>query len=191
MAVLKALTGWKRGGAAALAMGLAATIGSPAFGQPSALETAVKATYLYKLAPFVTWPSGALAEGAPFAICVVGSDPFGAVLDRAVAGQAVGSHPIVVRRLGRADPAAACPMMYLGGSRAQPVKDALQALKGLPVLTVTDGPGAAGVVDFAVVDGRVRLRIDDRAAAEGGLVISSKLLSLALSVRPRGAGANP
>lgn len=155
------------------------------------LETAVKATYLYKLAPFVTWPAGALPSGAPFTICVVGADPFGSILDQAVAGQALGDHKIVVRRVARADAAAACPMMYLGGSPGQSVKEALKGLRGLPVLTVTDDGASPGIVDFALVGGRVRLRIDDQAAAEGGLTISSKLLTLALSVRARTTGTRP
>jgi hypothetical protein len=56
------------------------------------------------------------------------------------------------------------------------------------VLTVTDVTAAttAGVIiRFVIKDSRVRLDIDDQAAAQGGLTISSKLLSLALSVRSR------
>jgi len=58
---------------------------APTHAQDS-LETAVKATYLYKFAPFVTWPQ----RPGPFVICVVGRDPFGPVLDQAVAGQRAG-----------------------------------------------------------------------------------------------------
>jgi hypothetical protein len=56
------------------------------------------------------------------------------------------------------------------------------------VLTVTDAeeePRATGIVNFLVVDNRVRFEIDQRAAAENHLVISSKLLSLASRVIPK------
>jgi hypothetical protein len=151
------------------------------------LETAVKAAYLYKFAPFVDWPAAAAAHaaGAPFTICVIGADPFGPVLDRAVAGQKVGDRPIAVRRLAAAAHDSPCDIAFLGGSRAQSVKDELTVLHGAPVLTITDGGTAPGVVDFALTQGRVRFRVDDQAAAEDGLTISSKLLSLAVSVRPR------
>jgi len=152
------------------------------------LETAVKATYLYKFAPFVTWPSG----GQTFTICVVGTDPFGPLLDRAVAGQQASGRPIAVRRLALADKSQPCDIAYIGGSAAQSVRDALRALHGAPVLTVTDSGSPAGVIDFTLDQGRVRFRIDDEAAAENGLVISSKLLSLAVSVNPRrGSAARP
>ncbi len=150
------------------------------------LETAVKATYLYKLAPFVEWPSRAFESPlAPVEICVVGDDPFGSVLDRAVAGQRAGSRSIFVRRLAVAHGREGCQIMYLSGSHAQSAAQALKTVRGEPVLTVTDGGGARGMVDFVLVEGRVRFRIDDRAAAESGLRISSKLLGLAVSVTPR------
>ena len=56
-------------------------------------------------------------------------------------------------------------------------------MRGAPVLTVTDDagdPAARGMIDFVLRDGRVRFRIDPRAAERSGLVISSKLLSLAV-----------
>ncbi len=149
------------------------------------LETAVKATYLYKLAPFVTWPEGS----GPFTICVVGQDPFGPQLDRAVAGQSLGARPFQVLRIDSIGPQSACQIAYLGGSRDQSVAGALHAVHGTPVLTVTDEGDASGIIEFAVRDNRVRFRIDQAAAADNGLAISSKLLSLALTVKPaRGAG---
>ncbi len=159
----------------------------PACAQES-LATDVKATYLYKLAPFIDWPTGAFAgPQSPFAICVVGKDPFGSVLDRATAGQQVAGHLIVVRRMATADRSAGCQIVYLGGGAH--VKEALLAVHGAPVLTVTDQANPPGVVDFAIDRGRVQFRIDEQAAAENGLTVSSKLLSLALSVKPRRAGS--
>jgi len=156
------------------------------------LEIAVKAAYLYKFAAFVDWPAATThPAGAPFTICVVGDDPFGPVLDRAVADQKVGDRPIAVLRLATAVHDSPCDIAFLGGSRAQSVKDELSVLHGAPVLTVTDGGAATGVVDFALTQGRVRFRVDDQAAAEDGLTISSKLLSLAVSVRPRKTSGSP
>jgi hypothetical protein len=154
------------------------------------LEVEVKATYLYKFAPFVDWPADPTAAAtAPLIICVIGTDPFGSVLDRAVAGQSVGVRPIVIRRLPVAAHDSPCQIAFLGGSKAQDVAEALRLLHGAAVLTVTDGAAQAGVVDFTVAAGRVRFNVDDQAAADNGLRISSKLLSLALSVKPRKAAA--
>jgi hypothetical protein len=175
------LAGVVRLAAATLVLSGAASAGCA----QESLETAVKAAYLYKFAPFVVWPGAAPGPGGPLVVCVVGSDPFGPVLDRAVAGQTVGDRPIVVRRLDVAAHDSPCHIAFLGGSRTQSVKEALIILHGAPVLTVTDEAGAAGAVDFALIERRVRFRIDDQAAADAGLTISSKLLSLAITVRPR------
>jgi hypothetical protein len=157
--------------------------------QAQNLEVAVKATYLYKFAPFVEWPASAFeTEMTPLSICIQGDDPFGPVLDRAVAGQRMGPHPVVVRRMARVERSSGCHVLYAGGSRAQSAIDALRAVHGAGVLTVTDSgheTGAHGIIQFRIKDGRVRFDIDDAAAAEDHLTISSKLLSLALSVRTR------
>jgi hypothetical protein len=151
------------------------------------LELAVKATYLYKLAPFVTWPASAWGDAAaPLVICIQGKDPFGPVIDRAVAGQKIGGRPVVVRRLPHVDAASGCQIAYLAGSDAQPASAALSEIGKAPVLTVTDqdrGSGEDGDVHLVLLDGRVRFVIDNGQAQHQGLAISSKLLALALKVK--------
>jgi hypothetical protein len=151
------------------------------------LELAVKATYLYKLAPFVTWPATAWgAPNAPLVICIQGQDPFGPVIDRAIAGQRIGGRQVVVRRLPHIDAASGCQIAYLAGSDAQPASVALNEIGKAPVLTVTDqdrGPGAVGDVHLVLLEGRVRFVIDNGQAQQQGLAISSKLLALALKVK--------
>jgi hypothetical protein len=152
----------------------------------TALEREVKATYLYKLAPFVEWPPTAFGSpGAPVTVCVVGDDRFGVVLDRAVEGKSRGARPIVARHLDRAGADSGCQIMYIAGSRQQSVGEALRAVEGAPVLTVTDSepPDRRGMVNFVLQDNRIRFQIDEAAAARNGLAMSAKLLELAVSVR--------
>ncbi len=144
-------------------------------------DGAVKATYLYKFAPFVTWPDAGAA--GPFILCIVGDDPFGDQVDRAVAGQSLEGRSLQVMHVETIGPKSNCAIAYLGGSRAESVSEALRAVHGTPTLTVTDEGDPPGIISFAVVEGHVRFRIDQIQARENGLVISSKLLDLALSVR--------
>jgi len=169
-------------GIALAAVLAAAAVAASAGGPP---DVAVEATYLYKFAPFVTWPDAAATR--PFTICVVGDDPFGPLLDRAVAGQTLstpsGPRPIQVTHIDTIGAHSSCDIAYLGGSRAESVAEALRAVRGAPILTVTDEDDPPGIIAFAVADGHVRFRIDQAQAQQNGLVISSKLLSLALVVR--------
>ncbi len=174
--------------AAVLATVILAQSGS-AGAQQGALETAVKATYLYKFVPFVEWPPPAFADAStPVKVCVAGEDPFGAVLDQAVAGQLAGGRPIELVRLQRAERPLPCHVLFAAGSARQPVADILRAADGQPVLTVTDGPGGPvqGIIHFVIRDNRVRFEVDARAAARNQVALSSKLLGLAVAVRQGG-----
>jgi hypothetical protein len=156
------------------------------------LEWAVKGTYLYKFGPFVEWPEAAFdSPQSPLQICIVGNDPFGPELVQGAAAQRVGMRPIAVRRLETAVRGAPCHIMFLAGSPSQSVAEALAAVRGMPVLTISDSAEtrAHGIISFVAENNRVRFEIDDGAAAENHLVISSELLRLARAVRPRAAGA--
>lgn len=178
-----------RTGLSAFTVAVSLALCSEAVAQSDPLEYAVKATYLYKFVPFVEWPDSAFASpSSPVILCIVGADPFGDLVDRAVSGETAGRRPIEVRRLHSADRTAGCHIMYVAGSATQSAAEALHAVRGTPVLTVTDarqGGAARGIIHFVIRDDRVRFAVDDRAAAANGLEISSKLLSLATSVRSR------
>jgi hypothetical protein len=139
---------------------------------------AVKAAFLTKFGAFVTWPA---AAAGPLRVCVVGDDAFGAALERAAQEQ--GS--VRVARLAEVERDSGCQVLYAAGSPRQSVAQALQAVRGAPVLTVTDaGRGATrGMIHFVVFEDRVRFHIDADQAQDCGLAISSKLLALSLSVK--------
>src|SRR5262249_20671566 len=149
------------------------------------LEYAVKAAYLPKFVPFITWPDAAFANpSAPVTICVMGSDPFGGRLEQAAGGLKSGDRSIVVRHAPAGDALSACQVIFVGNADAAAAEGALVALKGKPVVTVTDsGLKTHGVISFLIEANHVRFDIDDAAAAQGGLVISSKLLGLAHAVK--------
>jgi hypothetical protein len=152
------------------------------------LEIQVKSAFLPKFAAYVSWPPGAIGGADdPVMLCVIGQDPFGRNLDEAAAGQRVDLHPILVRRMESTAAADHCNIAFLGGSARQSAAAMQEALRGKPILTVTDaGLGAGrGMVHFALKDGRVRFHIDDALAARSNLSISARLLGLAISVKPR------
>jgi hypothetical protein len=150
---------------------------------------AVKATFLYKFVPYIDWPASAFpAAATPVAVCIVGEDPFGPELERQIEAERIGPRPIVVRSYPVARPHSGCQVMYLAGSDAQSVAQGLRIVRGEPVLTVTDDAAAKGIVDFTVVEGRVRFRINEQSASENGLHVRSPLLALAISVVRDGSG---
>lgn len=148
----------------------------------STLEAAIKDTYLYKMAQFVSWPAGALPP-TDFVLCVVGHGQFASLLDQAVEGQKVQQRPIVVRRYDAISSNPGCQLLYIPDSGPRKAAEVLARVRGTPVLTVTNdaqGEAATGIVNFVLMNGRVRFEINRQAAAANGLAISSKLLSLAV-----------
>lgn len=172
---------WRIDGAAGLLLALA----WPAQAHMSQLELAVKAAYLCKLGAFVAWPAAAFGTAEdPLVICIQGADPFGGVVDREVTGRRVGTHPMVVRRILRLERGSGCHIAYVAGSGSQSAAQALAAVDGAPVLTVTDydrGP-TKGLVHMVLNGGKVRFAINAAQAQANGLEISSKLLVLAVGV---------
>ena len=170
---------------------LAALLSVPTTAQAAdgtALEAAVKATYLYKFEAYVDWPASAFTSPtAPFILCILGNDPFADTVERAVSGQHIGSRGFTVRRLTSIAGDAGCHVLYLSGAGTQTATDALATVRGTPVLTVTDkaaGGTDRGIIDFVIDDNRVRFQINSAAASANGVTISSELLKLALSVKP-------
>lgn len=169
-----------------------AALASAAYGvaraQNAPSEEAVKATFLYRFASFVDWPPGAFsAADAPIRLCVAGAEPLRSAAASQTSGQTINGRPIEIVRLSSSLNAPQCHVLYAAGALSD---DALRAVRQLPVLTVTDastGASERGVIHFAVVGNRVRFHIDEAQAAEHGLTISSRLLSVALSVRRAGS----
>jgi hypothetical protein len=163
-----------------LAAACIAVPGAAAAAEP--LEYAVKAAYLAKFPFYVEWPPAAFGGTAsPVVLCIVGDDPFGATIDEAVAGQQVQGRAIAVRRLKTIARDSGCHIAYVGAEARG------EALRGGAVLVVSDSPNGGGIINFVLRDNKVRFTVDDEAAFQNGLAISSKLLSVALSVRARGA----
>jgi len=170
-------------GAAAGVMLLAAPA---AFAQAN--EQAVKAAFIPKFSRYVDFPAPAQpGAGQPYYLCVIGRDPFGSLIDKAAATEVVDGHPIAVRRFANTDAGAVagCHIAFLAGANDRATAAMIEALRRQPTLTVTDARSgrARGMIHFTIVGGRVRFHIDQAAAAQRGIAISSRLLALALDVK--------
>jgi hypothetical protein len=145
-------------------------------------EHQVKAAFLLNFTRFVQWPARN-SPTDPFALCIIGDDPFGSVLDQLVEGETVAGHKLVVRRARNAAPAD-CGVVYI--SREEKNVAALLASVAPGVLTVGEGDAfldEGGMISFVLDHSRVRFDVDQTAARRAGVVLSSRLLTVARSVR--------
>lgn len=170
-----------------LALAVAAlTAAVPAAAQ-DALEREVRAVYLYNFARYVTWPAEAFPNArTPVRICVLGTDPFGDALDRAVAGETVNGRTLEAVRVGPQDALRGCHILYAASVDDRRAAAALAAAQGRPLLTVGEHDrflDRGGMIRFRRIDNRVRFDINLKAVERNGLRISARLLGVAAEVR--------
>jgi hypothetical protein len=147
----------------------------------------VKAAYLTNLGRFVSqWSARPGSPDETFDICILGPDPFGSDLDRAVKGEKIGASPLAAKRISSPQEATGCRVLYIGATGEAQLNTVLSTLGTAPVLTVSDIPGfvrRGGMIQFFLDGDHVRLEINVSAARRAGLTLSSELLKIARSVR--------
>jgi hypothetical protein len=155
--------------------------------QPRASEYQVKAAYLFNFGKFVKWPDSATpAAGSSFAICLLGQDPFGSVLDSTLAGEALDGKPVTVKRISKPQEAADCRILFINSMEQPHLHEILAALGASSVLTVSDMPDFSrrgGMIQFVLDGERIRFEVNLTSAEAAKLTLSSELLKVATTVR--------
>src|ERR1700682_1995182 len=162
-------------------------------------EYLIKAGFIYNFAKFVEWPSTAFAEpDSPIVIGVLGTDPFGSIINRVVEEKKIGARGFIVRRYkwGKdLKDIKDCRILFVSSSEKAHFEEIVQSVKGLPILTVGETPGFAergGMIRLTLEDNRVRFEVNVDAAHQADLNISSRLLTLAKIIPQTAAtGRNP
>jgi hypothetical protein len=155
-------------------------------------EYDVKATFLYDFAKFVDWPKTAVgSDQSPFVLCVVGADPFGAMLDSTVRGQRIDRHEISIRRVSSSGDLTGCRIAFISRSESKHLPAILDGLKGSSTLVVGDSQDFAkrgGGIQLYLEDNAVRFSINIDSVRRAHLAISSNVLALATIVHDAAAG---
>ncbi|MDP2878587.1 MAG: YfiR family protein, partial [Sulfuricella sp.] len=140
-------------------------------------EYELKAAFIYQIAKFVEWPS----SGAPLRLCVLGGNPFGAALET-IRGKAVNERKLEVTLLDMGADLRECNMLFIAATADRHLERIVAITRNAGMLTIGDTEGFArrgAMVNFFMENGKARFEINLDAARQGGLKISSKLLSLA------------
>ncbi len=174
--------------ACALSILVAAGIAGPCAAQSDAqtAEYRVKAAFLYKFGGYVEWPQGVFAKpDSPIAIGVIGADALAEELARIVAGRTINGRPVTVRKLRPGEAVARLHVLFVGRSDSSRLADILAAAKGQPLLTVTESEEAlelGSMINFVVVEDKVRFDIAPPPFESSNLKISARLLGVARKV---------
>jgi hypothetical protein len=149
----------------------------------------VKAAFLYHFTTYVNWPESARSDDV-FTIAVLGSDAVAGELAAFLPGHEIQGRPMRVRRVASIDDLNGAEVLYIGRRENRRLARHLEAIGSRPLLVVTDDPNGlqdGAMINFRIVEERVRFEISLNAARQAGLELSSRLLSAAMSVESAGA----
>jgi hypothetical protein len=156
---------------------------SAALGADVAPEPLLEAEYIDRISRLVDWPDGAFpADATPFAICLVGDDPFGEYLVKMARERKIQGRPITLTHISDLSRVSACHLLFIGHSEDKRLDKILAQTSGRPILTIGDTTGFADrgvLVNFYREGDHVRFEINVGAADKSRLRISSKILRLA------------
>src|SRR5260370_26407871 len=129
----------------------------------------IKAGFIYNFANLVGWPQGGFAQtDSPIVIGILGTDPFGGIIDRILADKQIDARHFVIKRLKWGMDLKGCDILFIGSSEAAHLEEVIHALKGVPVLTIGETPGFAKrgcIINLIVEDNKVD---DATALCESG-----------------------
>jgi hypothetical protein len=166
-----------------------AAVAPPALGEGSAavaLERRVKAAFIYKFLGYTEFPPRAFADpGSPITIGVVGSDAMMAELSNIVNGRTIHNRPVVIREFREGEIAATVHLLFVAGADPARVGRVLRAAPNA-MLLVTECEGGlqqGSIINFRIVDERVRFDVSLEAADRNNVRLSSRLLTVANRVQ--------
>jgi hypothetical protein len=150
-------------------------------------EYEVKAAFLYNFAKFVEWPPDAFpSPTAPITIGVISDERFQFVLRQALMGKTAQNRPLVVKSLqSPLQDLHPYQIVFVSSAERGAIGDLLDAARDVNVLTVGETEGFAqrgGMVNFVILDNKVRFEINNLSVRNSGLRVSARLLQLAANV---------
>lgn len=157
--------------------------GRVAVGSQMPSQQDVESVYLFDFGKFVRWPLGQ-GQG-PMRICIDAAPSFASSMERTVAGEQIDGRAVEVRRVARPGELDSCTILFMDATQRAHEQEMLSALDGKPTLTVSDAPGFlehGGMIQFQLVQSRVRFAVNLGAVNHGNLSMSSELLKVALRV---------
>lgn len=143
----------------------------------------VKAAFLYHFGSYVRWPKPSTVD--PITIAVLDAPAVARALERFVVGRTIAGRAVRVERLRSIRELDDEDLLFIGSEDNPRLDEVMQAVGNRPTLVVTDAPDGlaqGAMINFQVVDHRVRFEISLKRARAAGIVLSSRLLSAAFRV---------
>lgn len=154
-------------------------------------ETSVKAAFLYRFIGYVEWPPSAFrTPESPYVIGVIGADDLADKLRYLLVGRSAGQRSVEVRQIGINDALEQVHILYVGEVPREQMEGLLRRAQQQSAMSVTDFGEARyqpSVIQFKMIDNRIRFNVALDVAERSKLKISSRMLAVAHQVKRSGS----
>ena len=148
-------------------------------------EYQIKVAYLYQFTRFVEWPAFTWSSPTTsFRICMLGSDGLSNYMPQLNA-HVVGKRNVTLDYPRNVANASQCQILYIATSDSISLPKIIRDLKNKPILTVSSMPDFInhdGMIEFVVINRKVRLSVNYAAVHLASLEMSAKLLEVCVRV---------
>jgi hypothetical protein len=155
-----------------------------AYAENIELEYRVKSAFLYNFTKFIEWPVPEVTR-SDFVMCVAGNSQFHANLMDTIGNKKNHNQQIIFNFIRNPSEARNCQLVFLDFANRESLRGWISSMAELAVLTVSDKQEfitMGGMIQFVIVDGKIRFDINQSAAKSSSIKVSSKLLRLARNV---------
>ena len=143
----------------------------------------IHAAMLYNFIKYVQWPNE--SDGGEFVVGVIGDENVFNTLKAWYDGKPKGTKKYVIKKLGSADEANSCQVVYVGRARNKDFEAIKNTVAGKSILTITDGNGMGekgSSINFKVVDGKLKFELNQATVSSSNLKVSTQLSSMAILI---------
>ena len=142
-----------------------------------------KSLYCWKFIKYIEWPSS--YQQGDFEIGVLGESPIHKYFEEWQAGRKVNLQNIVVKKYNSSSSVGGPHILYVPRTRSKDIGAVVKKLQGKSTLIITEQDGMANqgsMINFIVVNSRVRFEINKGNVEKFNLLVSSSLLELSTRV---------
>lgn len=147
------------------------------------LEYNTKAVFIYNFMKYIQWPDDDTTR--PFCIAVIGDGGILRPLKEIEKKKTIRNRKIEVRQVRNIKDIDTCHILFISKSEKKRLQDILDSTNHRNILTVSDTEGWAQrgvVINFKIINDKIRFQINSAVLDILQLRVSSQLLKLALFV---------
>jgi hypothetical protein len=139
-----------------------------------------QALFIYNFLSHIKWPEEAI--GSKYVIGVLGTTTTSKYLEKFTTNKKIGMRSIEVKSFPSITSLSNCQVLLVANSQSKEINTVTQKLQGKSCLIIGEKEGLTkegAVIDFSIVEGKLRFKINEQNAVKQNLIISSSLLQMA------------